>query len=244
MKKQKPLRRSIYFLIGLFILFFNSACEKKEDLVYLKGTGTVTDIDGNIYKTIIVGHPFLDMGTQEWMAENLRVTHFRDGSPILVVSSELEWHEGVQTNSPYFAWSHYNEQVEGALYGALYNFHTTVDSKGLCPNGWRVSTRADWEKLCVVIGGHEGGGKLKSTNHTWLPPNVDANDELELSGLPAGFIGGGGQQVSIGEMAWFWTSTAFDSNSAYAFHLNNWDAIIGSSPQPKWDGRSIRCIKE
>lgn len=229
--------------MGLSFTLLFSFCEKKEELTYLKGTGTVTDFDGNTYKTVIIGHPFLDMGTQEWMAENLRVTKFHDGTPIPLATTEQEWHWEVQTSNPHFAWSHNNEQVEGAFYGALYNFHAAVDTKGVCPDGWRVPSRTDWEKLCIIIGGHEAGGKLKSTDSAWHSPNVDANNELEFSALPAGLISGDGDQIFIHEMAWFWTSTSFDSNSAYAFHVNSYDHIIGSSFQPKWDGRSIRCIK-
>jgi uncharacterized protein (TIGR02145 family) len=242
MKKHVNYLQILFFV--LFILSLLVACEKKEELTYLKGMGSVTDIDGNSYKTVIIGHPFLDMGTQEWMAENLKVTRFSDGSSIPLASNANEWHVEVQNSNPHFAWSHYSPQDQGTFYGALYNFHATVDTRGLCPDGWRVSTRSDWEKLCTILGGHEAGGKLKSTDSAWDPPNVDATNELLFDALPAGLISGNGDQIFIGEMAWFWTTTSFDAGTAYAFHLNSWDEIVGSSPQTKWEGRSIRCVKE
>ncbi len=242
------MKKLVFFLQKSFLVFLILlalvACEKNEELTYLKGTGTVTDIDGNTYKTVLIGHPFLDMGTQEWMAENLKVTRFKDGTPIQLATNASEWHAEVQNADPHFAWSHYSPDNQGATYGALYNFYAAIDSRGLCPDGWGVSSRGDWEKLCIIIGGHEAGGKLKSTDPSWNPPNVDATNELEFAALPAGLISGNGDQIFIGEMAWFWTTSSFDALTTWAFHLNYNDEIVGNSPQTNWEGRSIRCVKE
>lgn len=227
------------------LLIATGGCEKNEELTYIKNRGTVTDVDGNTYKTITIGHPFLDMGTQEWMAENLTVTKFRDGTPIPMATTVQAWHDEVQNPTPQFAWNNYNAQSKGAPYGAFYNYYTTVDPKGLCPEGWRVPTIDDWEKLCIIIGGHSNaGGKLKSLSSSWISPNIDATDEFEFGALPGGLISGNGTQIFEGEMAWFWSSTASNEGFAYGFGATNIDAILGWSEQPKWDGRNIRCIKE
>jgi uncharacterized protein (TIGR02145 family) len=150
-----------------------------------------------------------------------------------------------KTPHPHFAWNSFDQQNKGAPYGAFYNFHTVVDPRGLCPTGWRVPTIDDWEKLIIIIGGHSNaGGKVKSLSPHWQLPNVDATDEIEFGALPGGLISGNGSQIFEGEMAWFWSSTSFDDGFAYAFGTSNTDPILGWSPQPKWDGRNIRCVKE
>jgi uncharacterized protein (TIGR02145 family) len=240
---QKTKQITTFILFSMLMLLIS--CEKNEELTYIKGRSTVTDIDGNTYKTIIIGHTFLDMGTQEWMAENLIVTSFRDGTPIPFANNEQEWHVEVQNPTPHFAWNSFDQQNKGAPYGAFYNFHTVVDPRGLCPTGWRVPTIDDWEKLIIIIGGHSNaGGKVKSLSPHWQLPNVDATDEIEFGALPGGLISGNGSQIFEGEMAWFWSSTSFDDGFAYAFGTSNTDPILGWSPQPKWDGRNIRCVKE
>ena len=238
MPKLKSILLAIAVLAGM-------GCTKNEELTYIKDRGTVTDIDGNLYKTITIGHPFLDMGTQEWMAENLKVTRFSDGSAIPLASTVLEWHEEVQNSTPHFAWSSYNQQNEGAPYGAFYNFHTVVDTRGLCPTGWRVPTIDDWEKFIIVLGGHsDAGGKLKSLNYVWNQPNTDATDEVEFGALPGGLISGNGTQIFEGEYACFWSATPFDNDRAYSFGAAHNNSILGWNNEPKWDGRSIRCVKE
>lgn len=253
MNYSKYLKITLYSLMGLIFTLLFTFCEKKEELTYLKGTGTVTDVDGNTYKTVIIGHPFLEMGTQEWMAENLKVTRFRNGTAIPFANNSNAWNTDFQDHSPQYTWCNYDELGYGEKYGALYNIYAATDAAGLCPTGWRVPTKEDFEKLMIYFGGRGNAGwRLKSTRTVpdehprWNNPNTDATDEVEFNALPAGFIGGGGQQVFIGEMAWWWSTSSYDADQtrAYAFHANYNDAIIGYSPQPKIEGRAIRCVKE
>lgn len=99
--------------------------------------GTVTDIEGNVYATIT-------LATNEWMTENLRTTKFRDGTEIALVTDNSQWHS---TLSPAFCWFDNAQETYGNVYGALYNGYAVLDNRGLCPEGWRVSTNDDWSRL-------------------------------------------------------------------------------------------------
>lgn len=99
--------------------------------------GTITDIEGNVYSTIT-------LATKEWMTENLRTTKFKDGSEIALVTDNSQWHS---TSSPAFSWFDNLLETYGNAYGALYNGYAVLDNRGLCPEGWRVSSNADWSRL-------------------------------------------------------------------------------------------------
>lgn len=114
--------------------------------------GTVTDNDGNVYPTVIIGK-------QEWMAANLRTTRFNDGTPIPQVTDGSKWSNLI---TPAFSWYDNDEKGHRDTYGALYNWFA-VGTGRLCPKGWRVPTDADWQVLVDHVGGKTvAGGKLKS----------------------------------------------------------------------------------
>jgi len=133
--------------------------------------GAVTDIDGNVYKTIIIGN-------QEWMAENLKVTHYCNGDAIPIVTSKLAWANRL-TSALY----------PGGAKGNFYNWHAVNDSRNIAPEGWHVPTDEEWKELEMFIGmsqseadkidyrGTEEGGRLKGTGtFHWDPPNKGATN--------------------------------------------------------------------
>ncbi len=243
------MKRTLKFFWMIPISFLLlTGCEEKEELSYIVGRSTVTDIDGNTYKTIMIAHPLFDMGEVEIMAENLKVTHFKDGTPIPENQSPEEWRNGLNDHSPQFAWSHYSEEGEGQTYGVFYNWYVVSDTRGLCPTGWHVPNNEDWERLFTILGGRGiAGGKLKSKSNLWLPPNTSATDEAEFSSLPGGFISSGPMEEE-GLRGWYWTSTEGPDigqlSTAYAVHTNYDNEIMGHSNQYKSDGRNIRCVKD
>lgn len=187
--------------------------------------GTVTDIDNNTYKTI-------QIGTQTWMAENLKTTRLNDGTPIALITNDSIWS---RTHEPaYCIW--YN-----GIYGAIYNFYT-VQTEKLCPTGWHVPSKEDLEILSEYLGGASvAGGKLKETGTDhWHEPNEGATNSSGFTALPGGmrsiqgfysFIGGNGR--------WWRNSQAdiFDLHySSGSINLN-----IGCSYNC---GMTVRCIKD
>ncbi len=162
-------------------------------------TGIVTDIDGNTYQTIKIGN-------QWWMAENLKVTHYRNGDAIPNVTDYTEW--VYLTSGAYCAYDNDNSHV--ATYGRLYNWYAVSDSRNVAPSGWHVSTFEEWQTLEDYLGGSSvAGGKLKEagTSH-WASPNTGATNESGFSALPSGYRSHVyGHYSAMGFYCDFWTST-------------------------------------
>jgi len=160
-------------------------------------TETVTDIDGNVYKTVIIGN-------QCWMAENLRVTHYKNGDAIPNITDDSEWRSTEEGVYCHF----YYDSTYSSLYGCLYNYYTIEDSRGLAPEGWHVPTLSDWMTLIDYLGGKEvAGGKMKETGtEHWESPNEGATNESGFTLLP------NGSRLfdfsrRLGSSAYIWSST-------------------------------------
>ena len=137
--------------------------------------GSMTDQQGNVYKTIVIG-------TQEWMAENLKTTVYRNGNAIDNIIDNTQW-IGLTTG----AWASYNNDSQyDCPYGKLYNWFAVADPRHVCPTGWHEPTDAEWTTLTDYLGGEEvAGGKMKSAGtQYWIGPNTDATNESGFSGLP------------------------------------------------------------
>jgi uncharacterized protein (TIGR02145 family) len=148
--------------------------------------GEVTDVDGNVYKTLTIG-------TQIWMTENLKTTKYSDGSDIPRVTDNTEW-SSLTTGA--LCWYKNDEATYRNLYGAYYNFHA-VNTGKLCPTGWHVPTDTEWTELTTYLGGiNNTGGKLKETGTIfasppglWRHPNTDATNETGFTARPGGVLG-------------------------------------------------------
>jgi uncharacterized protein (TIGR02145 family) len=198
-------------------------------------TLTVVDIDGNVYQTITIG-------TQTWMASNLRVTHYRDGSLIANVTDNTAW-AGLSTG----AWCDYSNLADnGTKYGHLYNWYAASDSRNIAPVGWHVATDADWSTLTTYLGG-EGvaGGKLKETGTShWNGPNTGATNETGFSALPGGYRGYLGTFASVGNGGDWWSSSEYSITNAWYSYMNFDNSGLYRSNAPKTYGLSVRCVKD
>lgn len=224
-----------YALIALAILFQATGCEKTDSKNKNTNTTTVTDVDGNVYHTVTIGN-------QVWMRENLRVTHYRDGSVIPNVTDGTEW-----WNLASAAWCNYeNNAANGNTYGKLYNWHA-VNSGQLCPTGWHVPTHAEWQTLERFIGSASGnGGKLKEQGLAhWQSPNQDATNSTGFTALPGGYRSSTGGFFNLGYNGYFWANTT-GTDSAYAryWYLNFDLGWLFNNEDYKVDGYSVRCVKD
>ena len=213
--------------------------EKSFTTIAAPVTTTVTDIDGNVYETI-------QIGTQTWMKENLKVTKYNDGTTIPEVT--------VPALTPdswlfitYGAWCYYeNNAANNASLGKLYNWHA-VNTGKLAPAGWRVPTLEDWNTLFDYLGGFIiAGGKMKTTN-LWDTPNVGATNSSGFSGKPGGGRGGSNSTLGmfggINYSGVFWTSTLKETGLAYLIALSSGSEMAGTHADPVRGGASVRCIK-
>lgn len=200
--------------------------------------GSVTDIEGNTYATIIIG-------TQEWMAENLRTSKYCNGDSILNVTSASQW--GILTNG---AWAHFENDSQYELpYGKLYNWFAVADSRNVCPCGWHVPSHAEWTILTDYLGGFNvAGGKMKSISmEYWQDPNSSATNESGFSGLPGGGrFQGNGAFGGLGEYGYWWSTTEQfpDAADVWARGLNFDFSYVNQVPIGKNNGFSIRCVRD
>ena len=229
-----------FFLIAGVLLLFSSCAVNKT-------TGRkVKDIDGNEYKTVIIGE-------QEWMSENLKTTKFNDGTSIPNVTDINEWRH---LNTPGYIW-YENDISKKEIYGALYNWFA-VGCGRLCPEGWHIPSDNDWKELELLSGmtpeqiegtgmrGTDQGGKLKEAgNRTWISPNEGATDEFGLSIVPSGRIDINGVFVGNTSGGTYWTSTETSISCAYYRHFAVKSKQIGRNPLgEKKYGLAVRCIKD
>ncbi|NVO10837.1 MAG: PEGA domain-containing protein [Bacteroidales bacterium] len=193
----------------------------------------ITDVDGNTYKTVAIG-------TQVWMAENLKTTKYRNGNSIPKKTDNASWAN--QTNGAY-CW--YNNDISNkSTYGALYNFYAVVDSRNLCPSGWHVPTDTEWTTLIDYLGGESvAGDKLKSTA-LWEKTNKQVSNNIGFSALPGGYRDCfHGSCYSIGVCGNWWSSSVFSRDVWYC-PLCYYDSRARLSYFGMSSGFSVRCIKD
>jgi uncharacterized protein (TIGR02145 family) len=210
--------------------------EKSGDILQ---PNTVTDVDGNVYKTVTIG-------TQIWMAENLRTTKYNNGesigtttSPTLNIESEVD---------PKYQWAYEGNSAYVQTYGRLYTWFAIMDSRKVCPTGWHVPTDAEWMTLINYLGGDTvAGGKLKSTGTTyWYTPNFGATNETGFTALPGGFRECNGAFWNLSYGTSIWSSTENAPQFACYKYMAYYDKkVLLSMPytENKKDGLSVRCIK-
>lgn len=224
-----------YFLILFIVLVELSSCSKNSST-----SNQVKDYDGNVYDTVVIG-------TQTWMVENLKTTHYRDGSAISNIPDSIQWTNIYKNNLSTPAYCDYNnDPANGSAYGHLYNWYAVNNIAGLSPIGWHVPTDSEWNVLTTYLGGSSiAGGLMKSTVITlWISPNTDATDSSGFKGLPGGYRNYYfGTYYNIGQLGDWWSSTESSTSNAWNPSLYYRDGVISMNTFLKGNGLSVRCIK-
>jgi len=221
--------KKLKLTLSIFFLCLAIATCKKD-----KATpATVTDIDGNVYHTVKIG-------TQTWMVENLRTTHYNDNTPIENITDNTAWKN---SDGPAYSW--YNNDITNkTAYGALYNWEAIYTGK-LAPKGWHVPSVADWEQLINFMGGPTSTAhKLKEVGVThWPAPNSTANDVYGFTLLPNGSRGADGVFSLLGFGGYLASSTLFQG-SLLTLHVSYDNDDLELPAYVKNCGFGVRCIKD
>ncbi len=210
------------------------------------GEGYIIDIEGNIYKTVIIGD-------YEWMAENLRTATYNNGAEIPNVTDNGEWSN--LTNGAY-CW-YFNQIYYGEIFGALYNWYA-VETDKLCPEGWRVPTDEEWKNLEGSVDsqygvgdpewnktgwrGYDVGDKLKST--TGWEEGGNGTDDYDFTALPGGFRNFTGVFMNINWFGFWWSSTEHNDPNSWNRGLRYDVSTSGRDNYYKKAGFSVRCLTD
>jgi len=199
--------------------------------------GTMTDQDGNICKTIRIGN-------QIWMAENLKVSTYRNGDMIETTDPSTLSISNVV--NPKYQWPGLNDEGSVATYGRLYTWYAVTDNRKLAPEGWHVASYQEWNTLIDTLGGvNIAGGKLKETGTThWVSPNTGATNESGFTALPGGLRDPGGFFYTNGQSGNWWTATESVSQKAWHAYTDGVAGYLLLLDSPESVGYSVRCVKD
>ena len=214
------------------------------------GTSTVTDVDGNIYNTVVIG---TGATAQCWTASNLKVTKYSDGVtliPDLTSSTSNPWAtSGARTDytgATGILGAVPSGQTYVSTYGYLYNWFAVNDAKGLCPTGWHVPTDAEWTTLetylNTVAPTGSVGGKMKKNDALWST-NTGTNTS-GFSALPGGFRDVDGSFYNIRLDTYFWSATENGPNDAWDRYLDSNSSNVDRFSGTKSFGASVRCLRD
>jgi uncharacterized protein (TIGR02145 family) len=210
---------------------------------------SVTDFDGNTYQVV-------QIGGKCWMAENLKVTHYRNGDAIPNVTDDTEW-----INLTTGAYCNYDNNAGNvSTYGRLYNWYAVDDSRKIAPAGWHVPTDGEWKQLEMCLGmsqseaddtgwrGTNEGSKLAGNASLWASGDLENDPEFGTSNftaLPGGYrYSHSGYFGYQGYTASFWSSTEHTSSYAWYRGLDYSSSDVGRYSGVKHYGFSVRCVRD
>lgn len=227
------------------VVIYEQAISGVDSITFYKIDSEAKDVDGNIYKTVIIGN-------QTWMAENLRTTRYRNGDAITNVTGDAQWAALITG-----AWCNYNnDPVMDTKYGKYYNFYAIADARKIAPTGWHVATDAEWTTLANYVAANVGNSislaKALAATTDWttyatvgaIGCNLALNNSTGFSALPIGYHGAGGSFYSFGIISFFWTATEYSATGARLRELDYNYNNIGNSYTNKKTGYPVRCVKD
>lgn len=200
-------------------------------------------------------YPVVTIGTQTWMAGNLKTTKFASGANITQVTTAGGWYDIVLANIKAYCW--YDDNIVNKdTYGALYSWAAAMNGaasssanpsgiQGVCPTGWHLPSDAEWTTLVNYLGGETlAGGKLKETGISrWSTPNTGADNSSGFTALPGGNRTMYGAFEYLGTRGGWWSSTEYATNYGYRRCVEYNITDVTRTSNHKSYAYSVRCIK-
>lgn len=236
--------KAILILSFLFLIIISCKKDDKKKIddggltglpVAVSGGG-MYDYDSNYYSTTIITY------AGEWTTSNLKTAHFSNGDTIY---SGRNLDDISAMSQPKFFFYVNNDSLSSMKkYGRLYTFYVIDDARNVCPAGWHVPTKNDWDTLKKYLGGQEvAGGKLKSTG-SWTSPNAGADNSTYFAAIPAGFREPEEVYAEVGKTAIFWTPSPDTANRAWAYYVKYNYPSLFQAPFEKNKAFSVRCKRD
>jgi len=207
-------------------------------------TSPIKDADNNVYTSVAIGK-------QVWLVQNLATTKYRDGSAIPKMTDDSNTGWGALTTGAYTTF--YGDPSYKALYGCLYNWYVTNDTRHIAPAGWHVSEKEEWNQLITVAGGPSNAGNTLRYGVT--PWSIGAgaditriNNSTGFTAMPGGFFTYDGPTdkfafFNSAVQAVFWE--AEQSNTANGTYVSiNSSSVITIQDIRKQSAFSVRCVQD
>ena len=235
------MKKTSLLFCGLITLTLN-ACGTStivNETQPVKNSTTTTGSQSNLNEEAQQASDTVQIGDQVWMTKNINTLVFNNGDTILQARSNEDWVNAAKNKIP--AWCYMdNDQSNGAENGRLYNYWAVIDTRGLAPEGWRIPTDDDFNKLLQEVGA-TNGNKLKSTSG-WENGGNGTNS-LGFNATPAGYRNATGLFNPKGRLTCWWTLTEKSSGSAFGYVLIAADNSFKKDEYYKRSGLSVRCLR-
>ncbi len=231
--------------LGSQVLVGNTTCANEYISVTGCGGQTSLTYDGRTYDLV-------EIGGQCWFADNLATDQYRNGDLIPTGLDNTTWQN--TTSGAYAIYN--NDPANDVTYGKLYNWYTTVDTRGLCPTGWHVPSDCEWMYLegslgmsvgDQILSGYRGsneGDFLKSEIY-WPTLNSSLTNYSGYSAIPSGYQNFFGNiSAGLGNTVLWWCIDGFDTEYAFHRQLNSGNSNVGRDFENKRYGFSVRCLKD
>jgi len=208
----------------------------------VKAGGPVKDIDGNSYNTVIIG-------TQTWMAQNLRTTRYNNGE---LIGTTARNYNALGEATPKYQWAYFFNE-DNVIRGRLYTWYAVTDVRGVCPIGWHLPSDQEWKTLEIYLGmtqaeadaegyrGTDQGNKLKYTEGWFMSQN--GTNSSGFSALATGIYNACTSFDDSGRRCFWLSATNDDAETIYIRSLSYESTSVGRFSGDKKFGQSVRCLK-
>lgn len=222
------------------------------------GLNTVRDYDGNVYNTV-------QIGSQCWTKENLKTTHYMNGTAIPLGSTA--------STTVAYRYNPNNDAANVATYGYLYNWPAVMNGEassntipsgvqGICPDGWHVPSDREWQEMEFAAGmsasdtvRQQFRGNIVARlcgNTGWSSSSVanaagntsaENRNSTGFSICPAGYYNAASSEGVVHE-AEFWTASMYNSDSSFRRDCFYTNVGINRTAFNKNRGFSVRCVHD